>query len=134
MYMGRDVSQIGIILIGLGLSFVAGAESEWLVPQPETLQIPASVNTPQQDCNYQQQITLARKGIAENQYQVALCYYYGLDVDADPKKARYWLTQAAKQKHTEAIYELAEFYNRRGRYHDPAQAVEWYRRAACVSQ
>ena len=122
--------QSGIILLGLCLSFLASAESEWLVPQPETLQSPASSHTSQQGCNYEQQITLARKGIAENQYQVALCYYYGLGVSIDAEKALYWLKQATLQNHVNAMYQLAEFYNRQDKYANPALAMQWYKKAA----
>ena len=122
--------QSGIMLLSLCLSFAAGAESEWLVPRPEALQTPASVNTPQQECNFPTQIKLARKGNAENQYQVALCYYYGLGVDADADKALYWLKQATAQQHTKAMFQLAEFYNHHDKYYDPALAMEWYKKAA----
>lgn len=122
--------QIGIILLGLCLSFTAGAESEWLIPQPTALRNPASVNTSQQNCDYQHHITLARQGNVENQYQVALCYYYGLGVDADSNKALHWLQEAAAQKHKAAMYQLAEFHNRHDKYHDPALAMEWYKKSA----
>lgn len=122
--------QSGIILLGLCLSLSVGAESEWLVSPPATLQSPTSVSTSQQDCNYQHQITLARKGNAENQYQVALCYYYGLGVDVDAEKALYWLKQATAQTHLNAMYQLAEFYNRHDKNSDPALAMEWYKKAA----
>ena len=125
-----DVYQIGIIFLGLCLSFAAGAETEWLVPQPVTLQPPASVKAPRQDCHYQQQLTLARQGKAENQYQVALCYYYGLGVDVDPEKALYWLRQAAAQNHKAAMYQLAEFHHRHDKYYNPALAMQWYKKSA----
>lgn len=112
------------------MSCAAGAESEWLVSPPAILKSPASATTSQQDCDYPQQISLARKGIAENQYQVALCYYYGLGVDADAKKAMLWLKQAVAQNHTKAMYQLAEFYNRHDQYHDAALAIAWYKKAA----
>ena len=122
--------QLGIILLGLCLSLAAGAETEWLVPQPVTLQNPSIVNTPQQDCNFQQHLILARQGNVENQYQVALCYYYGLGVDTNAEKSLYWLQQAVAQKHTRAMYQLAEFHNRHDKYHDSALAMKWYKQAA----
>lgn len=122
--------QLGIILLGLCLSLAAGAETEWLVPQPVTLQNPSIVNTPQQDCNFQQHLILARQGNVENQYQVALCYYYGLGIDADSEKALHWLKQAATQNHKAAMFQLAEFHNRHDKYHDSAVAMKWYKKAA----
>lgn len=122
--------QSGIILLGLCLSFASGAESEWLIPQPTALQTPSSVNTSQQDCNYTHQIAMARQGNAENQYQVALCYYYGLSIDADADKALHWLKQAASKNHSKAMYQLAEFYNRHDKHHNPVLAMEWYKKAA----
>ena len=122
--------QTGIILLALCLSVTAGAETEWLIPRPVTRQTPSSISTPQQDCHYQQQLVLARQGLAENQYQVALCYYYGLSVAANVQKALHWLQQAAAQKHTKAMFQLAEFYNRQDKYYAPALAMEWYKQAA----
>jgi len=126
------VRQSGIILLGLCLSFAAGAEAEWLVPQPVTLKNPAAMNMPQQDCDFKHHLTLARQGNAENQYQVALCYYYGLGVDTNPEKALYWLKQAVSQKHTKAMYQLAEFHNRHDKFNDSAMAIKWYRQAAAA--
>lgn len=122
--------QLGIILPGLCLSFTAGAETEWLVAQPEMLQAPASVNALQQGCHYQYQISLARQGKAENQYQVALCYYYGLGINTDSEKALFWLRQAAAQNHKAAMYQLAEFHNRHDKYYNPALAMQWYKKSA----
>jgi len=124
------VYQIGIIFLGLCLSFAAAAETEWLVPPPVALQHPAAVNAHQQDCQYQQQLTLARQGIAENQYQVALCYYYGLSVNVNPEKALHWLRQAAVQHHQAAMYQLAEFHNRHDKYYNPVLAIKWFKKSA----
>jgi len=124
------VSQLGVILPGLCLSIAVGAETEWLVPQPVILHNPSSVHAPQYDCHYQQQITRARAGNIENQYQVALCYYYGLGVDVNVKKALHWLMKAAAQKHRKAMYHLAELHHRHDKYYNPALAMAWYKKAA----
>ena len=117
-------------IIGVCLTFSLSAETEWLVSQPEPLQNPSSFTTSQQQCDFPQQLALARRGKTEHQYQLALCYYYGLGIDVDREKARYWLKQAAARNHIKAMYQLAEFYRQQDKYHDLAQAKEWYQKAA----
>jgi TPR repeat protein len=119
-----------MILLISCLPFVVQAESEWLVPQPEVLRQPGAASQSQQACDYQRQISLARQGRADSQYQVGLCYYYGLGVDADTDKALYWLKKASVQHHVKAMYQLGEIYHRHDQYHDSNVAMQWYRKAA----
>lgn len=44
----------------------------------------------------------ARKGDAQSQYQLGLCYKYGYGVKYSSKNAEYWLKKAADQGHLQA--------------------------------
>ena len=44
----------------------------------------------------------ARKGDAQSQYQLGLCYKYGYGVKYSSKSAEYWLKKAADQGHLQA--------------------------------
>ena len=50
-----------------------------------------------------------RKGIAEAQYQVGMCYLFGRGGGQSANSARFWLQRAADQNHGAAIEQLEQF-------------------------
>lgn len=48
----------------------------------------------------------AKKGVSEAQYAVGYMYYYGQGVNENRKKAIYWINQAARARHPEALAAL----------------------------
>lgn len=45
----------------------------------------------------------AQKGIPEAQYAIGYMYYYGQGVNENRKRAIYWINQAARAGHPEAV-------------------------------
>ena len=80
---------------------------------------------------YKEYIKAAKKGNADAQFYIGLCYSKGEDVEKDEKKAVYWWRKAADQGHAISqrlvghAYEVGE-----GVTKDPLQAVYWYRKSA----
>ena len=78
----------------------------------------------------------AKRGVAEAQYRLGLCYYVGKcgwrRVE-DLEEAEKWLCMAADQGHVDAQRELSSvqcFLGVSVQDRDPAEAVKWYRKAA----
>eukprot|EP00850_Spirogloea_muscicola_P003912 SM000016S01900 [mRNA] locus=s16:432517:439919:- [translate_table: standard] len=73
----------------------------------------------------------AERGVAQDQYDLGLCYERGRGVAADPCKAAAWYRRAAEGGHAKAqcnlgvLYELGE-----GVVPDAGEAAAWHRRAA----
>jgi len=75
--------------------------------------------------------TLAKKGDAKAQYNVALIYANGKGVQKDLSKARKWYEKAAKQGNGPAQYNLAQLYHTAGATdaHGYEKARYWYEKA-----
>ncbi len=75
--------------------------------------------------------TLAKKGDAKAQYNVALIYANGKGVQRDLDKARKWYEKAAKQGNGPAQYNLAQLYHAAGETdaHGYEKARYWYEKA-----
>ncbi|MBK1876777.1 tetratricopeptide repeat protein [Pelagicoccus mobilis] len=52
---------------------------------------------------------LARRGMADAQHLLGLCYQHGLGVKANGKRAEYWFRLAAEQRHAPAMLAAGEF-------------------------
>ncbi len=75
--------------------------------------------------------SLAKKGDAGAQFNLALLYADGRDLPRDYVKARYWHGKAARQGHAGAQYSLALMHHKGlGIPKDPAKTADWYRMAA----
>lgn len=73
----------------------------------------------------------AEAGNADAQFNLALMYDLGTEVEADPSKAALWYRQAAEQGHRYAQRNLAYLYDAgRGVEQDDVQAAHWNRKAA----
>jgi len=74
----------------------------------------------------------AVKGIAEDQYQLAWCYFEGKEgVKRDPVAAAAWFGKAAEQEHADALCRLGMCYaTSEGVEQNHALAVTLYRKAA----
>jgi TPR repeat protein len=55
---------------------------------------------------FDSQITLAKSGEAEAQFNVGEMYEIGFGVKQDNKEARYWITRSANQKYEKAVFKL----------------------------
>ena len=75
--------------------------------------------------------TLAKKGDAKAQFNVALIYANGKGVQKDLSKARKWYEKAAKQDNPSAQYNLAQLYHMAGEDdpHGYEKARYWYEKA-----
>ncbi|RMD70057.1 MAG: sel1 repeat family protein [Gammaproteobacteria bacterium] len=74
----------------------------------------------------------AEQGDPHAQYELALRYETGaFDVNADPAKALYWLTQAAKNGNLLAMKHLADVYEKGllGVKKDPQKAAYWRKKS-----
>ena len=81
--------------------------------------------------NLKKDLRKAKKGDAQAQYNVALCYEKGEGVEQDHTQAAHWYTKAAEQGHAEAQCNLGACYAlSRGVEQDYTQAVYWFRKAA----
>ena len=73
----------------------------------------------------------AKKGEANGQYIVGICYESGYSVAQDLKQAIYWFRKAAEQGHGGALNKLGEYYEKgHGVSKDLNQAIYCYRKAA----
>jgi ankyrin repeat protein len=73
----------------------------------------------------------ATEGDAQAQYNLAMIYYYGKDVNQDLGQAKMWYEKAAAQGHVYAQYSLAVLYAKgMGIKQDLKQAKLWYEKAA----
>ncbi len=71
------------------------------------------------------------QNLASAQYELALCYELGKEVEKDLTKAIYWYQMAANQNHMIAQRRLGECYaSGTGVLKDEQEAVKWYRKAA----
>ena len=59
---------------------------------------------------YEQVKQLAEQGDAQSQYELALCYDLGMNVDKDLAQAFEWYQKSADQNHAKAQYNLGIFY------------------------
>jgi len=81
--------------------------------------------------NEAQQLTLAKSGNSDAQFNVALNYQNGTELPKDYMKASYWYRQAAHQGHAAAQYSLALLLAKGlGSPKDDREAADWYRVAA----
>ena len=79
----------------------------------------------------QQQLTLARNGNCDAQFNVAFEYQDGTQLPQDYAKAIYWYRKAAYQGHAAAQYSLALLLGKGlGSPKDEREAAAWYRMAA----
>ena len=73
----------------------------------------------------------AKKGYAEAQRKLGICYHYGNGVEHDYVEAVKWYRKAAEQGSSGAQVNLGYCYdNGLGVEQDYAEAVKWYRKAA----
>lgn len=80
---------------------------------------------------YKEYIKAAKKGDADAQCRIGLCYSKGNDVEKDEKKAVNWWRKAAEQGHAISQQFLGRAYEKgEGVTRDPSQAVYWYRKSA----
>ncbi|MCA3556093.1 tetratricopeptide repeat protein [Aestuariivirga sp.] len=81
---------------------------------------------------FDKQLTLAKVGDVDAQYQVGLAYETGRNVTADEAEAARWFRQAALQGSVEAQYRLARLVSRgaRGLKQDYPTALKLYQDAA----
>lgn len=77
-------------------------------------------------------IKLAETGDANAQYQLAVNYWDGLNIDIDYTLAAKWWMKAAEQEYEEAYFPLAWMYEQGlgGLSKDNALAAKWYKKAA----
>ena len=77
------------------------------------------------------QMTLAKGGDSDAQFNLALRYQDGKDLPQDYAKARYWYRRAAHQGHAPAQYSLGLLLGKGlGDRKDERAAAAWYRMAA----
>ncbi len=80
---------------------------------------------------YKKYIKAAKKGDAQAQCRIGICYSKGEDVEKDEKKAVNWWSKAAEQGHAISQQLLGRAYEvGKGVSKDPSQAVYWYRKSA----
>lgn len=80
---------------------------------------------------YKTYIKAAKKGDADAQCRIGLCYSKGDGIDKDDKKAVSWWRKAAEQGHAMSQQFLGRSYEvGKGITKDPSQAVYWYRKSA----
>jgi TPR repeat protein len=73
----------------------------------------------------------AEQGDAESQYELAVCFDYGRDVQQDRKVAAAWYRRAADQGHANAQNSLGSLFQAgEGIARDYAEAFNWYQAAA----
>ncbi len=78
-----------------------------------------------------QQLTLAKRGNSDAQFNIALNYQDGTEMPRDYEKASYWYRKAAHQGHAPAQYSLALLLGKGlGNKKDERAAADWYRMAA----
>ncbi|MCL2061885.1 MAG: DnaJ domain-containing protein [Firmicutes bacterium] len=74
---------------------------------------------------------LAQTGDAESQNTLGEMYYYGDEIDKDLDQAFYWFKEAAKQQHTDALFNLGKCHlNGEGTPHDEAKGMGFIKQAA----
>lgn len=56
--------------------------------------------------------TAAEWGDAKCQYELAILYYWGINVLSDSQKAKYWFTKAAEQNHKESQEYLEKYFEK----------------------
>lgn len=85
-----------------------------------------------QDLPFDKQLTLAKVGDVDAQYQVGLAYETGQNVAVDEAEAARWFRQAALQGNVEAQYHLARLVSRgtKGLKQDYPTALKLYQDAA----
>ena len=72
----------------------------------------------------------AESGDAEAQYNIGNCYFYGLGVKKDYKKAVKWFHKSAEQGNASAANDLGTCYhNGFGVEQDEEEAKRWWRKA-----
>lgn len=77
-----------------------------------------------------QKLKLAKKGDAAAQFHLANCYYVGVDVKENERKAAKWYRKSAEQNYADAQFKLGVCYNYgQGVKKDYKQAYEWYKKA-----
>ena len=75
--------------------------------------------------------TAAQMGYAKAEYELALCYHFGIGIEKNLKRAAYWYNQAALQGEAYSQYNLGYLYEKgQGVSQDYANAAYWYREAA----
>ena len=84
------------------------------------------------DLPFDKQLTLAKVGDVDAQYQVGLAYELGQTVSVDEAEAARWFRQAALQGNVEAQYHLARLVSRgaKGLKQDYPTALKLYQDAA----
>jgi len=85
-----------------------------------------------EDLPFDKQLTLAKVGDVDAQYQVGLAYETGANVTMDEAEAARWFRQAALQGNVEAQYHLARLVSRgtKGLKQDYPTALKLYQDAA----
>jgi TPR repeat protein len=81
---------------------------------------------------FEDQLTSARQGDMEAQFQVAESYYYGNGVDENEAESAKWYKKAALQGHVESMMKLGQLYyiGGDGVPENDAEAKRWYKMAA----
>ncbi|MEE9240571.1 MAG: tetratricopeptide repeat protein [bacterium] len=75
--------------------------------------------------------SLAEKGHAKAQYNLAILYIQGNGTSKNPREAAKWLRKSAKQGHANAQYNLGlMFLNGEGVKKSDKEAIKWFRKAA----
>ena len=76
-------------------------------------------------------LVAARGGNVRAQYQLAVCYALGQEIELDYGEAAHWFRKAAEQGEIRACYSLGVCYaNGQGVAQDLEEAVKWFRAAA----
>jgi len=80
---------------------------------------------------FQAQLSEAKKGDRDAQYQVAWAFKNGKGVGVDLAQANHWFLQAAQRGHTAAQFQIAYAYAEgTGIRRDIRKAIRWYQHAA----
>jgi TPR repeat protein len=98
-----------------------------MIPATAQQEPSASSSNDSQKSNFEDNLTRAKAGDADAQYELSLLYHSGVEVEKSETEAAYWLEKAAQNNHSEAQVEWGKSYFRRQEYR---QSMEWFLKAA----
>ena len=72
----------------------------------------------------------AEQGVAEAQYNLGICLFYGNGCEKNPEEAVKWFRMAAEQEHADAQFSLGTCLDKGiGCEKNPEEAENWFRMA-----